>query len=198
MLTIQNTKKGFTLIELLVVISIISLFASVTLAAVQDVRNRGNVAKVKTDMVQIRNAAELYKNDKGSYPTYFSDLIPTYLAKNSDNPFYKSPSGGFSIGMIFTNPVYAIIIGGGGIGGQTINGYAFGLESNKYNPFCGRVVDVSEIEDGKFYVYSSSNIGESNAKFFDKFRANTGECLFGPCAPAKLYNQEPYVYPCLD
>ncbi|MFA6297482.1 MAG: hypothetical protein WC629_02870, partial [Candidatus Paceibacterota bacterium] len=94
---------------------------------------------------------------------------------------------------------YAIIIGGGG--GQTINGYSIGTESSIYSPFCGRTTDPSEIENGKFYVYSSSNIGGSNAKFFDKFRANTADCpigYIGPCAPAKLYNQEPYVYPCLD
>ncbi|MFA6297351.1 MAG: prepilin-type N-terminal cleavage/methylation domain-containing protein, partial [Candidatus Paceibacterota bacterium] len=76
-ISIKYKKNGFTLIELLVVISIIALFSSVVLAAVKDARNKGNVAKVKADMIQIRNAAELYKNDKGSYPLYFSDLIPT-------------------------------------------------------------------------------------------------------------------------
>jgi len=54
--------RGFTLIELLVVIAIIGILASIILASLGTARTKGSDAQIKTDMHQIRNAADLYLN----------------------------------------------------------------------------------------------------------------------------------------
>lgn len=59
MIKIKN-KKGFTLIELLVVVAIISLMSSIVLASLNGARGKAADARVKSQLLSIRNAAEIY------------------------------------------------------------------------------------------------------------------------------------------
>jgi type II secretion system protein G len=59
---------GFTLIELLVVIAIISLLSSVVLSSLSGVRADARDASRRQDFRQIKQALEMYFNDKGHYP----------------------------------------------------------------------------------------------------------------------------------
>jgi len=68
-----NQNKGFTLIELLVVISIIGLLSSVVLAGLTSARKKAQGTQFVAQMNQLKNAFELYRNDKGKYP--FEKLI---------------------------------------------------------------------------------------------------------------------------
>ncbi len=61
-----NLKKGFTLIELLVVIAIIGILSSVVLASLNNARNKGADAAVKSNLNGIRGQAELWY-DTNSY-----------------------------------------------------------------------------------------------------------------------------------
>ena len=70
----MTIKKGFTLIELLVAISIIGILSSFLLANFIGVRQRARDGVRKSDLRQIQSALELYRADKGSYPT--ADLFP--------------------------------------------------------------------------------------------------------------------------
>jgi type II secretion system protein G len=65
---INNKKRGFTLIELLVVISIIGMLSSVVLSSLNDARAKARDARRMSDIKQIQNALEMYRNDKGFYP----------------------------------------------------------------------------------------------------------------------------------
>ncbi len=111
----KKRTKGFTLIELLVVIAIIGVLSSVVLASLNSARAKSRDARRKQDLVQMRNALELYYDTNGSYPmaypsnwggvnsapcgtngatsgsgAYISGLTPTYM---SVLPVDPGPSG---------------------------------------------------------------------------------------------------------
>lgn len=71
-------KRGFTLIELLVVIAIISLLPSIILSSVSDAKKKARAVYFAQEMNQIKNALELYRTDKGSYP-FETNQITKYL-----------------------------------------------------------------------------------------------------------------------
>ena len=56
----KNYSKGFTLIELLVVIAIIGILSGIVLSSLSNARTKAFDAKVKGQLSNIRNAAELY------------------------------------------------------------------------------------------------------------------------------------------
>ncbi len=55
-----GTPRGFTLIELLVVIAIIGILTAVVMASVGSVRSKGHDARIISDLITIRNQAEIY------------------------------------------------------------------------------------------------------------------------------------------
>lgn len=65
----QKKNKGFTLIELLVVIAIVGVLSSTVLNQTRTARIKANDAKRISDLRQIRNALELYRQDNGVYPS---------------------------------------------------------------------------------------------------------------------------------
>lgn len=65
---IPKDKLGFTLIELLVVIAIIGLLASIVLVSLNSSRIKARDARRSADLRQIKNALELYMQDKNYYP----------------------------------------------------------------------------------------------------------------------------------
>jgi len=183
-----------------VVIAIISLLSSVIMVSVQDSRNKARVAKVKSDFVQIRNAAELYKSDTGNYPTQFTDLVPKYIARTPRDPF--APVAIFSP----INTAYALTggaIGGGTIGGGAIvvpDGSLYSIGTETAATFCGATNNQSEFENGKFVIYSQGNVGLKNISFFTKFKVvqPATPCFSGPCLNVIYNTAATGVIPCLD
>ena len=68
--------NGFTLIELLVVIAIIGLLTSFLVANFVGVKERARDAQRKSDLRQIQAALEIFRSDKGSYPSTSTILNP--------------------------------------------------------------------------------------------------------------------------
>lgn len=66
---LKQKNKGFTLIELLVVISIIGLLSSVVLGSLSSARQKAKNTKVVSEMNQLKIAFDMYRTDKGKYPS---------------------------------------------------------------------------------------------------------------------------------
>lgn len=110
MFTIHRN-KGFTLIELLVVISIIGILASVVLASLSTARVKAQDSKRISELIQLTNALELYRLDKGTYPsanpTYVDNIVglaPKYIPILPKDPTntgvsrYRYASDNFKLG----------------------------------------------------------------------------------------------------
>jgi type II secretion system protein G len=82
--------KGFTLIELLVVISILGVLTTLVVSNVGGARERARDAKRKSDLKEIQNALQLYKQDQTTsvYPQALPTLVATdkYIKNLPDDP----------------------------------------------------------------------------------------------------------------
>lgn len=92
----RNFRTGFTLIELLVVISIISLIASVVLAALNTAKAKARDAQILSDIRTLATVMELYYDDHGYYPPASNSVnccgnfAPVQLKGNNTDSFFKS------------------------------------------------------------------------------------------------------------
>jgi prepilin-type N-terminal cleavage/methylation domain-containing protein len=72
--------RGFTLVELLVVMVILGVLASVVLAGVRGIVDRGARSTCTASVQRINSAAELYRERAGRFPDTIGALLPDYLA----------------------------------------------------------------------------------------------------------------------
>ena len=65
----SSTSRGMTLIEIMVVITIIGMVAAAVAVAVIPQLREARVQQAKTDIMTIKNAADLYYNRHSHYPS---------------------------------------------------------------------------------------------------------------------------------
>lgn len=84
------SRQGFTLIELLVVISIIGVLSGMAAFNFQQARERARDVQRKSDLKQLQNALESYKNDQlaAHYPdtANLADITPDFIKKIPTDP----------------------------------------------------------------------------------------------------------------
>ncbi len=83
MLPFRNLQRGFTLIEMLVVIAIISILIGIGINTFTIAQQKARDVRRKADLRSIQTALELYKQDKGDYPT---GVAPYGLGPIADEP----------------------------------------------------------------------------------------------------------------
>lgn len=100
-----RVEKAFTLIELLVVIGIIGILVALTAFNFQQARERARDVQRKSELKQIQNALEMYKNDQmpQRYPNALTALTTTYLNTVPEDPMHKAG---------LTWPDYSYVLGG--------------------------------------------------------------------------------------
>ncbi|MCS6862948.1 MAG: type II secretion system GspH family protein [Abditibacteriales bacterium] len=94
----QRRSRGFTLIEMLVVIAVIAILVAILTPVYGRVREHARQAKCTSNLVQIAQAVNTYKRDKGRFPRSLFDLYPDYISSadpficpNDNTPYAKSP-----------------------------------------------------------------------------------------------------------
>ncbi|MFH1023472.1 MAG: prepilin-type N-terminal cleavage/methylation domain-containing protein [Planctomycetota bacterium] len=60
--------NGFTIVELIVVIAIITILAGMLFPALRMARQRGKIARARTDIANLEMGLAAYQEDNGSYP----------------------------------------------------------------------------------------------------------------------------------
>ncbi|MBI1389526.1 MAG: prepilin-type N-terminal cleavage/methylation domain-containing protein [bacterium] len=74
----RKTPYGFTLIELLIVVAIIGILAAIAVPNFLNAQMKAKVARVEAELRTISTAMEMYRADRGYYPSYNNpkDLVP--------------------------------------------------------------------------------------------------------------------------
>jgi len=62
-------QKGFTLLEIMVVIVILGVLAAMVVPNLIGNKDKADVQKVKSDIIALENALDMYKLDNSVYPT---------------------------------------------------------------------------------------------------------------------------------
>jgi general secretion pathway protein G len=104
--SITKKQRGFTLIEILVVVAIIGVLTSILIVNYNQARENSRDKIRKSDLKALQLAVELYKSQKGSYPTmgcsrntwtgitasfgscpvYITGLVPDYIGVLPTDP----------------------------------------------------------------------------------------------------------------
>ena len=71
----RANRKGFTLIEILIVVVIVAILAAISVPIYVEYVKSARASDAKTTINAIWQAAQVYYQDKGDYPSSIDDLI---------------------------------------------------------------------------------------------------------------------------
>ena len=76
---LTKLRQGFTLIEILIVVVIIGILATVAIPTYFKYVQKGYASDAKIQIKNIYMSADMYKQEKGEYPSDLSDMEDGYL-----------------------------------------------------------------------------------------------------------------------
>jgi general secretion pathway protein G len=88
----RAAERGMTLIEIMVVITILGLIAAAVAVNVVGQLDEAKVKQAKTDIHTLENCLDLYKIDKGRYPTT-EEGLPAVVTAGKCKPQLNDPWG---------------------------------------------------------------------------------------------------------
>ncbi len=88
----SSTERGMTLIEIMVVITIIGMVAAAVAVAVIPQLREARVQQARTDIMTIKNAADLYYNRYSTYPST-EEGIPALVSERFLDHMPRDPWG---------------------------------------------------------------------------------------------------------
>ncbi len=112
--------KGFTLIELLMVVAIIGILVSIVIVALNQARQKGNDAGVKSNLVSIRSKFDIYYGDNsnsyGNFAVNTCPITPQAGSVFSDPVIINAinaalASGGNGTRCVASGSAYAVAVG---------------------------------------------------------------------------------------
>ena len=117
--------RGFTIVELLIVMVVIAILAAISIVAYNGIQERATNSRRLSDVKTIEKALELYKNDKGFYPTAQSNTTGGW-ERSSINPdnFIQELKNTKIIGKVPVDPINSAPNGPTGAE-NTFTGYAY-------------------------------------------------------------------------
>lgn len=88
---IARRLQGFTLVEVMVVVVILAILAAIIVPRIASRPDQAKVAKVKLDIQTLETALDLYRLDRGKYPTNNQGLevlvVKGYVKKLTPDPW---------------------------------------------------------------------------------------------------------------
>jgi prepilin-type N-terminal cleavage/methylation domain-containing protein len=99
-------KRGFTLIELLVVIAIVGILAAIVMAALNDAREKGGDAAVKSNLANARSQAEVVYNTRTANLNTYTGVCTNGTIDGVQGIGFAVLSAAKAVGLL--SPYYSI------------------------------------------------------------------------------------------
>ena len=95
MKNLRKKYKGFTLLEVMVVIVILGILASMVVPNLMGNKEKADIQKVVSDIIQLENILDMYKLDNAIYPTTEQNLNALVAFPTQDPQPRRYREGGY-------------------------------------------------------------------------------------------------------
>ncbi|ACC98990.1 Type II secretion system subunit H, I [Elusimicrobium minutum Pei191] len=146
-------KKGFTLIELLVVVLIIGILAAIALPQYNKSVEKSRAAEALLNVKALRNAAEVFLLETGSWPTNLDELSIEIISETRDFVYSVGINGILAVKKGAANPSRFEFV-------RSTYNSGSGL-ANKFTcvSFLGKYDDICKTLGGQFHDQGTDSSG---------------------------------------